>query len=734
MPLIDPQPEPTFSDGWRRVADTRPRMSPHARITRQQFGPEIAYVIEDPMGSRYYRLSEPANFFLGLLDGSRTAQQAWEIASVQLGDRAPTQGECLRAIAQLQRSGLILGGTPADPALLGERRQDARRERFQRRTGKFVFPTIPILNPERTLARYLHVYKPLFSKAGFIIWLGLIGAAIVTLGANWRDIGTSVGGILDPGNLVWLSVLFIFIRAVHELGHAMACKAMGGRCTEIGLILIAGVLPLPYCDATSAWRMPETWRRVLVSSAGMIVELALASVAVFVWASTDNGTLTNTLAFNTMVISGVTTLVFNMNPLLRYDGYYILSDLAGSPNLAERSKEFTHYLVQRHAFGVRNATPPRIRDGAEAWLLGAYGVCSPPYRIFVGLTIVLIVASQYWTIGIVLALMTVIVMFGWPTGQFISFLLGSAKLVGRRVRAIGVTLGIIAALVAGIGFVPVPSAVMAPGVFEPADRAAVRTLEDGFIDKALVREGEQVRAGDILFVLRNIAVESELESARLALERARLNELRAATRSPIEEQAASERVEALSRRVTRLESRVGSLVIRAPIDGRFVALGAAQAGSETVLGRFLRGGTLLGLVMTPDRLEIRAEISDRQRALVFEEGDDDAIGSSVGIRVQGLEGRTLAGRITRIAPAASATVSNTQLTTRAGGEILLDPNDPSGERTLYRYAPVIIEPEGATTGLMPGQRVTVRIARPDEPIGVQVWRRIRRMLDARLGA
>lgn len=730
--LLRQDPEPSFSERWHRVADKRPKVSPHAQVIRQQFGPEIAYVVEDPASGHYYRLTEAAYFFLGMLDGTRTVDEAWQAACAQLGDAAPTQRECVDLLAQLQKFGLLLGTDPLTPEILAERHRQSKSERFQKRTGKFIFFNVPLINPESWLERTKHLYKPLYSKVGLVLWLLLVGSALFAFLSNWRKLGDGFNDFLNPGNLVWLGVLFMFIRAIHELGHATACKAMGGRCTEIGVIMIGGVLPLPYCDATSAWRFPEVWRRVLVSAAGMMVELVVASIAVFVWLTVDPATLTHALAFNVIVISGVTTLIFNMNPLLRYDGYYILSDITGSPNLAHRAKEFWSYLLHRLAYGVKGLRAPRVRDRKEAWLLGVYGVMAPPYRILIGLSIVLLIASQYAALGIILAVVLISVMFVWPVLKGIGHLASSPKLVGRRVRAVGVCAAFLGLLFVLIGLIPVRAGATASGVLEPVNRAALRAGEGGFITEILARPGQDLRSGETVFVLRNAELVSEHEQTLARLERARLTYARATEKSPAEAEAALTQIRTLEERALQLADRIERLKVRSPIDGQFVALGGGGS-SEHLVGRYVQRGTLMAMVMTADELVVRAEISDRERAYVFRGADEEIVTVPASIRVRGSAFDVIPARATSMAPTAAATVSNPTLTTRYGGDILLDPNDPEGVRTVHRFATVIVRPEAERDTLQPGQRVRVRFSAPEASIGRQVIRKARQYLSGRFG-
>ncbi|MCB9846318.1 MAG: hypothetical protein H6811_10080 [Phycisphaeraceae bacterium] len=733
--MFDRDVRASFSESWHRVAETRPRLSPHAHVIRQRFGAETAYIVEDPAGGHYYRMSESAFLFLGMLDGRASVDQAWESCCRQLGDAAPSQRECMRLLAQLQLFGLLSGSEPIAPDMVTERVRQAKSERFHRRTGRFIFPTIPLLNPEPALARLEWLCRAVFSRLSLIVWLIVAGLSLSLVLPRWREFGDGLSEILDPANLVVLGGVFIVIRAIHEFGHAMACKAMGGRCTEIGVILVALVIPLPYCDASSAWRFPDTWRRVLVSAAGMLVESFFASIAGIVWALTtpQDAPLAHAIAFNIMVVSGVATFIFNANPLLRYDGYYILTDLTGVPNLAQRSKDIWKYLIERFAFGLRNLDAPWVRARGELWLILVYGVLSPPYRLFIGISILLLVASRFFTLGLVLAAVLAVLWFVWPVLKGLAYLLGSSRLMGKRGRAVGVSALGAAALLALIGVVPFPSGATAYGVIEPVRRGVLRAGESGVILRVLASAGDEVREGEPLIEIENRELIGELEATSAQLARARVDLDRAIAESPIQAGLAAKRVGALEDRLERVRRRVEGLTIRAPVSGRLVAMGGAGVDLDNLTGRYVPRGSLLAMVASTEELRIRAVISDRDRAYVFPGADDaEAARVPATIRVRGRAGVGLDGHVTRLAPAAGTSLADDALSVRAGGRVVMDPTDPAGERTLVPYFLVEVTPEASLRGAQPGQRAHVRFRASPQPIAAQVWRRLRQYVSERL--
>ncbi|MDX9912034.1 MAG: efflux RND transporter periplasmic adaptor subunit [Phycisphaerales bacterium] len=719
----------THSDLWYRLGPTRPRLGSHARVTRQSHGGASAYVVEDPAGGGYYRLSEPAYLFLGLLDGATSVDEAWRISCERLGDDAPTQRECVELLARLQMFGLLTGDVPLAADMIEERRRRARSTRWKRRTGMWISPNVPLVNPEPVLRRVEHLLRPLFSVWALVAWCGLVLAGLVTVGLNLDRLSHETGRVLDPANLVWLGVVFLIVRAVHELGHAAACKAMGGRCTEIGLILIAGVVPLPYCDATSAWRFPEVWRRVLVSAAGMMAELPLAAIAALVWAATDVGSLAHAIAFNLMVISGVMTLVFNANPLMRYDGYYILSDLTGVVNLQQRSRELWIYLVNRYAFGVRNAQPPHVRGPGEAWMLGVFAVLSTPYRIFITVGISLLIANRYPVIGLPLAAVMLVATVIVPLLRGAWYVLTDARLAGRRGRAVAWTAGAVGAIVGIVGLVPAPASASAMGYAKPVRDEQVRAGESGFIQRVRCEVGDRVSVGDVLFEMRSPELDADLRVARARLEAARASLDAAWSQGPAARRVAEAEVKAAEDRERRLAAQHATLTVRADAPGVVSSARGVASRVHDMEGAFVTRGSALVRISSPDDVVVRASISDVDRAFVLAGRDFATIPASV--RVRGRAWREIDAEVVRSVPIASDVLDDASLAATLGGDVVVDPTDPRGRRTLIgQHIIEVRTTEGPA--LLPGQRARVRLGAPSEPLASQWWRSIRRYLSDRL--
>lgn len=725
-----PPPGQTFSDVWYRVAETRPRLSVHARFVRQRQGPTVSFVVEDPAGGNYYRLSESARFFVGMLDGRRTTDDAWQACLAQLGDEAPTQRECIELLAQLQLFGLLTGDQPLAADMLAERHSRFRAQRLRQRTGNWMYFHIPLFNPEPFLHATAGLWRLVWGWPGLVGLLLLVGWAAVELVGHLHRFASSLNTVLSPSNLAWLGVFFLIIRLLHELGHATACKAMGGRCTEIGVMMIAFILPLPYCDATSSWRFPDTWRRVLVALGGVLVETALAAVAAIVWVNAEAG-LVRTLAFNVMVISGVTTLLFNLNPLLRYDGYYILSDLTGSPNLAGRAKQLWHHVAVRHGFGVLGSRPPYVRDPGEARFLLAYHALAVPYRLFIVTSILLLIMGKYLTLGLVLAAVFGFIWLLLPMIKGLWFLAQDPQLVGRRARAWGVSALVLAPLLGALALVPLPSAARVPVVVDWAALETVRAEASGYIDRVHVRPGERATAGEVIVTLRNESLVAAERAARARREAARISLTDAAARGAAQRRVAEAELRRAEREAEELARQVSGLRVVARRDGIVATPRSAGLRMEQAVGRFVNRGEILLFLLPDEGARLLAAVPDDQASRLLPAIAQRSGSPEVVVRLRGAAHREIDASIERIWPAGSRELPTPALAASTGGEVLQDPSDPS--RALHPLTQIELRP-ASDDGMLHGRRGFARFELEPEPLVPRAVRYLRRLLGARTDA
>jgi putative peptide zinc metalloprotease protein len=328
----------------------------------------------------------------------------------------------------------------------------------------------------------------------------------------------------------------------------------------MGIMLLV-FSPVPYVDASASSAFPSKWQRVVVGAAGMVVELVIASVAMFVWVSVEPGTV-RMLAYNTIMIAGISTVLFNANPLLRFDGYYILADLIEIPNLRQRANQYLGYLCERYLFGREEAQVPHAMPGERAWFVG-YSVTSFIYRIFVVIAILMFLTDQFFVLGMFFAILTAFTWFVLPLGKGLRYLFTSPRIRRVRGRALAVTTGAIAIIVAGMCLTPVPFRTRAEGIVWIPDEAIVRAGADGFVGQVVGIPGSKVSRGDVLMVCHD----SVLTTQVTVLE-AQLREIVARIREQIPENIAKakmleEEKHYIEEKLARTREQVQDLVITA---------------------------------------------------------------------------------------------------------------------------------------------------------------------------
>lgn len=719
---------PTFSESWYRVANLKPKLHPAVSSYRQQFRGQMWHVLQDPSNNQHFRLDDAAYHFVGLLDGRRSVADAWRLANEHLGDRAPTQGEAIQMLGQLYVSNLLRGDLPPDAAGMFERYRKRQSREVRGYMTNLLFLRIPLFDPDRLLEKWVGVVGWLFSWVGLALWIALLAAGGYHLVGNVDELWNRSSGVLDPGNLFWLGVIFVALKAVHELGHGFACKRFGrlngsgGEVHTIGIMLLV-FMPIPYVDASSSWTFRSKWQRAVVGAAGMFFELAVAAVAAIVWARTNEGALAHKLAYNVLFLASVSTILFNANPLLRYDGYYILADLLEMPNLAQRSKQQLYYAVKRFIWGVKQARPAAHTPGEKFWL-PLYGIASTVYRIFIFAAILLFVANKFFVIGVVLAIIAASTWLLVPLGKFLSFLFTNPELARNRPRAFAATALFLLLLIGGLGFIPAPDRGRAEGIIEPRRQAFIHVTEPGFAD-AYTDHGTWVEPG-LAPLLRaaNVELMNQLRAAEAEVEKTRHQLRKAIAEDAAEARIVRDQLAVALRKLRRLAERADELAIHAPFPGWWVA-----ADIDRRDGDYLKPGDPVGVVARLDDMVIRVFADQQLGPRLIDELDLEH--AAVDVRFKGRPEAEFDGAIEKILPAGDQQLPAASMSFAAGGSMQTDPNDQQGRRTVEPYFEVRIRPRNPSVPLLAGQRVVVRFELPSRPLALQWWREVRQLVQRR---
>ncbi|MEO6033563.1 MAG: hypothetical protein ABIP61_17015, partial [Burkholderiaceae bacterium] len=558
---------PLQSSLWYRVADLRPRLVGRARLHRHRYRDRVWYLLQDPASGRVHRFTPAARLMLAAMDGRRSVRELWTLVSERLGDDAPTQDEVIQLLGQLHAADMLATDVPPDALELFDRGQ---RETASRRRRSWINPMairLPLWDPGAFLDRHAELWTLLWGRGGALLWLAVVVPALLLLPMHWPELSHNLSDrVLQADNLLLMALVFPVIKALHELGHATATRAAGGEVHDMGLMVLV-LMPVPYVDATAANVLRSRWHRARIGAAGMLVEVFVAALAYFVWLAVEPG-LVRALCFNLMIVAGVSTLIFNGNPLLRYDAYYILADLAELPNLAAQSTRYWGYLFQRHVLRLRDAESPAETASERLWY-GLYGLTSSAYRVAITLAIALFIGSRFFFVGVLLALWALVMMSVVPLVRAVRGLAAAPGARERRGRVLGTVAGLATAVVLLVVALPMPFRTQAQGVVWLPEQAIVRAASPGFFHALAVAPGHWVEPGTALARSIDPALEAQVH----VLE-ARVDELEAGYSSAfvtdraqagiVAQQLAQERSA-----LTRAEQRAAGLTVVAAARGRF---------------------------------------------------------------------------------------------------------------------------------------------------------------------
>jgi putative peptide zinc metalloprotease protein len=703
-----------YSSSWYRVADLKPRLRSHARIHRQHYRGQLWYVLQDPASGRFHRITPAAYFIVSLMNGNRAVREVWEIACRRLGDDVLTQDETIRLLSQLHQVDVLHADVPPDIGEVSARATKVQQRKLAMSLLNPMAVRLPLLDPDAFLNATMPFVRPVFSWVGGCLIAAVVGYALLLTALHWSQLTDNIlDRILVAKSLVLLIVTYPIVKAFHELGHAYALKRWGGEVHELGVMFLV-FMPVPYVDASSASAFGNKWHRVLVGSAGIIVELLLASLSLFVWLDVEEGLL-RAFVFNVMLIGGISTVLFNGNPLLRFDGYYILMDLLEIPNLADRAKRYIGYLLLRYVFGLKDATSPVTAPGEPFWFV-TFGIASFIYRIFVVSLIVLVVAGKFLIIGVLLAIWSGIMMIGMPLVKSVRFLLNNAALGRQRGRAIAICAGGLLATILFLLFLPLPYWATAEGVVWAPGEASVFAGAEGTVTALLIQPNTLVVRDQPLIAMEDPLLDAQVHVLEASVKELELRRASVSGTDPLQKQLFEEQLNRAKGDLELHLKRKADLIIRSPGNGRFIVRGSAD-----LIGKFARKGEILAFV---------ADFDHPVAEVVVTEDAADLVRS----RTQTIQMRLVdsiksihSGALLREVPNVNDRLPSLALSTVGGGEIVMDPRDPKNLKALTKVLHLEVDFQPPVPVSEIGGRLYVRFDLGNEPLAWRLYRDVRQL-------
>jgi len=701
-----------ISPHWYRVARLKPNLYRHVKIHRHDYRGLIWYLLEDTTSGRNHRFNPAAYQFIGLLNGEHTVDEIYTQISEQLGEFVPGQEDIIQLLGQLHAADLIRTDVMINTEELFERQLKQKQNKLKQRFSNPVAQKVPLWDPENFLNRHFDKVAWLFSGWVAIAWLLLIAYTLLQALQHWPQISQHFTvNALSPYNLLIMFLLYPPVKILHELGHAFSAKLEGGEVHEMGINFLM-FMPIPYVNVSTATHFRSKYKRMLVSAAGILVESFLAALGLLLFLATEPG-LMHDIGFNIFVIGGISSLFFNGNPLLKYDGYYILADALSIPNLYQRSGQYWCYLIQRYLFGMRDASSPAYAPGENFWFV-VYGLLSLVYRFAILWFIVSIVAEKFFIVGVILGIWLFGLQLLLPLSKALRFLTNSPSLGKKRTRALSTSLVVISLLIAVFGFVPVPTYTLTEGVLWQPDEAQLKAGQDGFAGFPEVDNDQVVEAGTSIIRLYDPFLKSQ---ARIS--QARVRELQSQYRA----KRLTNRAEAgmIKEEIRVAESELNYIIEKT----RTMSVVAAKHGrvllpeADDLPGRFVRQGELLGYILDDSAPTIRMAVSQDHIGQLRQQIID------IKVRFASNPRNEFSVSIVRQAPEATNQLPSAALSTRGGGRFVIMPDSGNDLITKEKFFLVDLKFDAEQPKIPLGTRAYIRINHGGEAIATQLYRRIR---------
>ncbi|QDV70403.1 HlyD family secretion protein [Rosistilla carotiformis] len=654
--MTDSPAPPTLAE---RLADARAMLRSDVTVSRHLFQGEPSYMLHDPISFQNHRLSLQDYSIVAGLDDALTLQQCFE-AMVDRGDLVPSEQEgYYRFVLKLQSLGVLSLPANNGPQLY-ERYKQTQKAKMKSLPMQLMSLRIPLARPDAFLDRTASWFGWLFSIWFVPVWLFGLAVATSIVVLRRDEFFQPLNATLTTSNVVTLAVVLAILKVWHELGHGYACKLFGGRVPEMGMILMMGA-PLAYVDASAAWTFPRRIHRLIVLVGGMYFESLVAIPAVFVWAFWGPSTLLGSIAYQLVFMATAITVLFNANPLMKYDGYFILSDLLGVPNLRQRATNEINSTFQRHVLGLRNIAAGTAQPSMRIVLL-AYGISASIYRCFVFLGLAALLASHAFLLGMFLGALFLVYSIGGSLKKFINYLWYSEQTASVRPRAYAISVLPLVVLPLGLMVLPTPGGIRATGVVGGQQEFVIHADSPGFVEHVDVRVGQPVAAGEPLVRLRNQNLELQFATDRALLERAEL-ELQAVGQADLSQMAQMRhQVHSLKHSLLHAQQNMTNLVVRAPATGALV-----ESMTPRDQGRFVQVGDPLATVVDGTTI-VNVWLTGEQMRIISPE-----IGDRVNVRFPGARLGSFTAKIQHVAPAAQVEMDEIAATHLAGGDIPIDP-------------------------------------------------------------
>ncbi len=693
---------PLSSADWHRVAGLRPSLASHVTVSRTWVRGQCWHVLHETRSQQSCRLNDAAYAIAARLDGLTTVEALWQmldragdgltVGSLGTVHEPPSQDEIVGVLHLLQRQGMLafedapdfgtmlkgsthLAGQDTPPPTPSQRPGQEKRNLLAWR--------MPLADPDHWLNRHTTWARRLFSSVGLLVWSCLMVALVVGLALHLTALNNHASQWMHTPRYLLLSLLlYPCIKALHEMGHALAVKRWGGAVHEVGLTWMM-LMPVPYVNASASHAFPQAWQRAVVSAAGIQCELALAAVGLWVWQGSEPG-LVKDLGFIVWFIGCASTLLFNANPLQRLDGYHLMTEALHLPNLAMRSRQA--WQTRLHSWLKGEADHTKRQDmapeaaGEHHWLL-FYAPLAWAYQLALWTGLCWWAGSISSVLGWGLAAISVWTLLLKPLVDLLKWAwqttvnesggpAGTAGLTALKRTALAVAVILIALLL------PWPDRTVVQGVIWAPEEALIRSEVEGLVATVHVPDGQAVQAGDLLLSLHNPQLSAQREHLAAQLSQAEQGQYGHLGVDSAKAGQASEEAGRLTAQLARVDEQIGQLQIKARRAGRLV-----WPEGDDLQGRYARRGQLLGQIIDSAPPVVKLAVAQSDVSALREQT------RAVSVRLRAPDLHPVDAALLRDAVGATQQLPSPALSQALGGDILTDPQD---EQHLKALRPVVL--------------------------------------------
>ncbi len=697
----------------------RPKLRPDLIVQPQFYEGMTHYVVKDPIGLKYFRFKAEEYFLLQQLDGKQNLQDVKRAFERKYRPQTISIDDLTRFIAQLHEAGIAQLDTAEQAKVLIKRRRKNRWKKIGQFFANILYIKIPIIDPEKLLTGMYPYFRWIYTPYFITFSVGMMLAAITLVASQWSTFHAKLPefqSFFTIRTIVAFWCSLAVVKIIHEFGHGLTAKHFGGEVHEMGMLFLV-LTPALYCDVTDSWLLPSKWKRIWISAAGIYVECFLASIATFVWFYSEPG-LTNSLAMATMFICSVNTVLFNANPLLRYDGYYVMADWLEIPNLRIKSTQFFTYLIQEKVLGLEipvQSYMPRARRS----LFVIYAIASYLYRWVVTFSILYFLSQflkpyKLQSVSYMLALGSLVPLLALPCYQMFKFVRQPGRMRKVKKARAASFAAVAVAIVAGILLIPTPLRVQGTLVLTAAKPAEIYAEIPGRLVALGFKDGDWVKKGDLIAQLSNPEKQRERtqlqEAQSVSFAKAAWFGMLSDLDSRAQAKTQNDLYEKLDPAVNKINEQLGKLNLYAPRDGQVMGLPHHEK-----LGQWVKPGKPFCEVGDPHKLEAH---------MILDQGDIDLVkvDKRAWIKIYGDSEETWKSHVGEIAKRNRDEIPP-ELSNTVGGDIATKQDPKTGAvKPITAVYEVIVPMDNPDLKLQPGLRGFAKIDGGTHTFGWWLWR------------